>query len=130
MFNDLISKIKQLMSKLHDSLDYNNLNFEYVGLTRDVSFYGYMDSKEPFNAIRDSKIGFSKAKNKQNDFLSKLSNTKICRKTLEQEKIIISKNFPILDKKLLIFLKTLLKCYLMQITRLTKMRLREKNIKY
>ena len=118
------------MSKLHDSLDYNNLNFEYVGLTRDVSFYGYMDSKEPFNAIRDSKIGFSKAKNKQNDFLSKLSNIKICRKTLEQEKIIISKNFPILAKKLLIFLKTLLKCYLMQITRLTKMRLREKNIKY
>ena len=54
------------MSKLHNSVDYNNLNFEYVGLTRNVSFYGYMDSKELFNAIRDSKIGFSEAKNKQN----------------------------------------------------------------
>ena len=38
IFNDLINKRKELMSKLHDSIDYNNLNFEYVGLTRDVSF--------------------------------------------------------------------------------------------
>ena len=76
------------MSKLHNSVDYNNLNFEYVGLTRNVSFYGYMDSKELFNAIRDSKIGFSEAKNKQNQFLSNLSNIKIGRKTLERERII------------------------------------------
>ena len=47
-----------------------------------------MDSKELFNAIRDSKIGFSEAKNKQNEFLNKLSNIKIGRKTLEQERII------------------------------------------
>ena len=47
-----------------------------------------MDSKECFNAIRDNKIGFSEAKNKQNDFLSKLTNIKIGRKTLEQEKVI------------------------------------------
>ena len=66
------------MSKLHDSVDYNN--FEYVGPTRDdVNFCGYMDSKELFNAIRDSKTGFSEAKNKQNEFLSKLSNIKILR---------------------------------------------------
>ena len=53
------------MNKLYDSVDYNNLKFEYVGPTEDVSFYEYMDSKEFFNAIRDNKIGFSKAKNKQ-----------------------------------------------------------------
>ena len=76
------------MNKLHDSVGYNNLNFEYVGLTRDVSFYGYMDSKELFNAIRDGKIGFRETKNKQNEFLNKLSNLKIGRKTLEQERII------------------------------------------
>ena len=80
--------------------------------------------------MRNSQIGFSEAKNKQNNFLNKLTNIKIGRKTLEQEKIIISKNFTILNKKLLIFLETLLKCYLMQITRLNKMRLREKDLKY
>ena len=76
------------MNKLYDSVDYNNLKFEYVGPTEDVSFYEYMDSKEFFNAIRNSQIGFSEAKNKQNEFLNKLTNIKIGRKTPEQEKII------------------------------------------
>ena len=86
IFNELISKRKELMNKLYDSVDYNNLKFEHVGSTKDVAFYEYMDSKEFFNAIRDNKIGFSEAKNKQNDFLNKLTNIKIGRKTLEQKK--------------------------------------------
>ena len=45
IFNDLINKRKELMSQLYDSVDYNNLKFEYVGPTRDVSFYEYRDSK-------------------------------------------------------------------------------------
>ena len=118
------------MNKLYDSVDYNNLKFDYVSRAKDVSFYEYMDSKELFKAIRSSQIGFSEAKNKQNEFLNKLTNIKIGRKTLEQEKIIISKDFTFLDKKLLIFLETILKCYLMQITRLNKMRLREQGLKY
>ena len=88
MFNELINKRKEIMSELYDSVDYNSLKFEYVGSTKDVRFYEYMDSKEFFNAITDNKIGFSEAKNKQNDFLNKLTNIKIGRKTLEQEKII------------------------------------------
>ena len=88
IFNKLINKRKKLMNKLYDSVDYNNLKFEYVSRANDVSSYGYMDSKELFNAIIDNKIGFSEAKNKQNDFLNKLTNTKIGRKTFEQEKII------------------------------------------
>ena len=76
------------MNKLYDNVDYNNLKFEYVGTTKDVSFYEYVDSRELFNAIRNSQIGFSEANNKQNEFLNKLSNIKIGRKTLEQEKII------------------------------------------
>ena len=76
------------MNKLYDSVDYNNLKSEYVGPTEDVSFYEYKNSKELFKAIRDNKIGFTEAKNKQNDFLNKLTNIKIGRKTLEQEKII------------------------------------------
>ena len=86
IFNDLINKRKELLNKLYDSVDYNNLKFEYVGSTEDVTFYEYMDSKELFNAIRDNKIEFSEAKNKQNNFVNKLTNIKIGRKTLEQEK--------------------------------------------
>ena len=44
IFNDLINKIK-IMSELHDSIYYNNLKFDYVGPTKDVSFYEYTDSK-------------------------------------------------------------------------------------
>ena len=91
MFIELISKRKELMNKLYDSVDYNNLKFEYVGPScKDVSFYEYRNSKELFNAIRDGKIGFSVVKNKKNDFLNKLTNIRIGRKTLEQEKIIIN----------------------------------------
>ena len=88
IFNELISKRKELMNKSYDSVDYNILKFEYVVSTEDGGFYECMDSKELFNAIRDNKIGFSETKNRQSDFLNKLTNIKIDRKTLEQEKII------------------------------------------
>ena len=81
IFNELINKRKELMNKLYDSVDYNNLKFEYVGPTKDVSFYEYMDSKELFNAIKNSQIKFSEAKNKQNEFLNKLSKIKIGKKS-------------------------------------------------
>ena len=50
------------MSELYDSVDYNNLKFEYVGHTKDVSFYEYTDSKELFNKTRDNRINFMKTK--------------------------------------------------------------------
>ena len=65
-----------------------------------MCFYEYRDSKELFKAIRSSQIGFSEAKNKQSDFFNKLTNIKIGRKSPEQEKITISKNFIILNKEL------------------------------
>ena len=37
------------MSKLYDSVDHNNLKFEYVGPIKVVSFYKYMGSKELFS---------------------------------------------------------------------------------
>ena len=52
IFDDLINKRKGLMKELYDSVDYNNLKFEFVGPTKDVSFYEYMDSKELFNTIK------------------------------------------------------------------------------
>ena len=65
------------MNDLQDSVDY-----------KDLKFYEYRDSKELFNAIKNSQIKFSDAKNKQNEFLNKLSNIKIGKKTPEQKEII------------------------------------------
>ena len=113
------------MGELYDSVDYNNLKFEYVGLTKDVSFYEYMNSKELFNAIKNTQIKFSDAKNKRNVFLNKLNNIKIGKKRL-----ITSKNFTILEEKLLIFLEIILKCYLMLIMIQNKMKPKEKDLKY
>ena len=119
------------MSELHDSVDYNNLRFEYVDHPKDVSFCEYMNSKELFNAIKNNQIKFSEIKNKPNQFLNKLSNVKIGKKTTEQKNIINNlENFTILEKKLLIFLETILKCCLMLITMQNKMKLRGQDLKY
>ena len=64
MFNDLINKRKKELSELHDSVDYNNLKFEYIGPTKDLSFYEYMDSKNLFNSIKINQIKFGEVKNK------------------------------------------------------------------
>ena len=50
-----------------------------------------MDSKELVNALKNTRIKFSDARNSQNEFLAKLSNIKIGRKTLEQEKTFLEK---------------------------------------
>ena len=39
IFNELINKRKKIMSEFYDSVDYNNLKFEYVGSNKDVRFY-------------------------------------------------------------------------------------------
>ena len=88
IFNELIKKRKDLMKELHDCVDYNNLKFEYVGHTEDVSFYEYKDSKELFNATKDNQINFDDAVKRQNEFLNKLSYIKIGKKTLEQRETI------------------------------------------
>ena len=88
IFDDLVNKRKEIMSELYNSVDYNNLHFEYVGPTEDVSFYEYMDPSGLFDTIRNSRIKFSEVKNKLKEFLNKLSNIKIGKKTPEQKKVI------------------------------------------
>ena len=56
IFNELFNKRKELMRELHDSVDYNNLKFEYVGAAKNVSFCEYMDSRERLNSIKDNQI--------------------------------------------------------------------------
>ena len=92
IFHDLINKRKTIMSEFYDSVDYNNLKFEYVGPTKDVGFYEYMDSKELFNKIKNNQIKFSEVKNKQNEFLNKLTNRKIGKKTAYQKEVIDNLN--------------------------------------
>ena len=85
IFNDLINKNKIIiiiiiiMSELHDNVDYN-LKFEYVGPTKDVIFYEYMDSKELFDKIKNNQIKFGEVKNEQNNFLKKLNEVKMGKK--------------------------------------------------
>ena len=69
------------MSELYDSVDYNNSKFEYVGPTDDVSFNEYTNSKEPFNVTKNNQIRLDEAIKKQDEFLNKLSNIKIGKKT-------------------------------------------------
>ena len=52
---------KERIKKLYDSVDYNNLKFEYIGTTKDVSFYEYKNSKELFTAIKTNQINFDDA---------------------------------------------------------------------
>ena len=56
------------MNELYESVDYNDLKFEYVGPTKDVSFYEYMDSKELFNEIKNNEISFDDAQKRQKNF--------------------------------------------------------------
>ena len=70
------------------SVDCNNLKFEYVGPTKSISFDEYKDSKELFNAIKNSQIRFSEAKNKQNEFLNKLNEAKFGKRTPKQKEVI------------------------------------------
>ena len=132
IFNELINKRKDLMKKLHDEVDYKSLNFKYVDKKNDdVSFYGYKNSKELFNIIKNNQINFDDALKRQNEFLNKLNNIKIGNKNLEQKKwLIILKNFIFLEKRFLIFLETMEKWFLMQPTNQNKMKLREKDLKY
>ena len=128
---NLLMKEKKIMSKLYDSVDYSNLKFEYVGPTKDVSLYEYKDSKELFNAIKNNQIKFSEVKNKQNEFLNKLPNIKIGKKTIKQKETINNlEKFYKSREKVINFLETILKCYLMLITIQNIGKMRGKDLRY
>ena len=88
IFNDLVSKRKSIMNEFYESVDYNNLKFEYEGPTKDVSFYEYIDSRELFDKIKNNQIRFDDALKRQKEFLKKLSEIKMSKKTTEQKEMI------------------------------------------
>ena len=119
------------MNKLYDSVDYNNLKSEHMTKAKDVSFYEYRDSKERLNAIRDGKIGFSEAKNKQDQFLSKLTNIKTGKKTLEQKEVINNiERFYISRQEVFNFFRDFTEIISDSDYKAKKMRLREQGLKY
>ena len=86
IFDDLINKRKGLMKELYNSVDYNNLKFEFAGPTKDVSFYEYIDSKEFVNAIKNNQINFDDVLKKQNELLNKIIHVKIDKKLIFKKK--------------------------------------------
>ena len=89
-----------------------------------------MDSKQLFNKITNNRIKFSEVKKKQKDFIKKLNEVKIGKKTDEQKKVIDNLNkFYNSREEVIIFLETILKCYLMLITMQNKTKLREQDLK-
>ena len=76
------------MNELYESINKNKLYFEYVGNTKDVSFYQYIDSKELFDEIKDNQLRFDDALKKQKELLKKINKVEMDRKIFEQEKVI------------------------------------------
>ena len=63
------------MSELYDSVDYNNLRF-----------YEYKNYKELLSAIKNNQIKLSEVQNKHNNFLKKLNEVKMGKKTDDKKK--------------------------------------------
>ena len=57
------------MNELYESVNKNKLYFGYVGNTKDVSFYEYMDSKELFDEIKNNRLRFDDALENRRSYL-------------------------------------------------------------
>ena len=87
--------------------------------------------KNFFNAIKNDQIKFSEVKNRQNEFLNKLSNIKIGKKTTKQKEVINNlEKFYTSREKAINFFRDYIEMLSMQITMREKMKLMEKYLKY
>ena len=71
------------MNDLYEIVDKNKLKFEYIGNTKDVSFYEYMDSKELFDKIKNKQLKFDDTTKKREKLLNKINKVKVSRKSHE-----------------------------------------------
>ena len=76
------------MNELYGSVDKNNLKFDYVGPTEDVSFYKHIDFKELFSEIKNNRLKFDDAVKRQKELLKKINEVKIGKRPLEQKEVI------------------------------------------
>ena len=101
-----------MINKLYESVDYNNLKFEDVSFTKDVSFYEFMNFKELFDRIKNNQIMFNETIEKQKLFLNELNNVKIGKKTFEQKEMITNlENFYKSREEVFNFFKDYIKMY-------------------
>ena len=49
------------MNELYESVNMNKSYFEYVGPTKNVNFYEYMDFKEPFDKLKNGQLKYDNA---------------------------------------------------------------------
>ena len=61
IFNDTINKRKKIMNELYEKVDKNKLYFKYIGPTKDISFYEYMDSKKLFDETKNNRLRIDEA---------------------------------------------------------------------
>ena len=52
---------------MYESVNLNNSYFNYVGNTKDVIFYEYMDSKELFSKIKNNQLKFGDVRQKSSE---------------------------------------------------------------
>ena len=98
------------MNELYDNVDYDNIKFEYIGPTKDASFYEYRNSKELLNAMKNNQIKFDDTLKIRKELLNKISDAKQVKKLPNKKKrLIILINFTIPEMKFSIFLETVLK---------------------
>ena len=71
------------MNDLYEIVDKNKLKFEYIGNTKDVSFYEYMDSKERFDKIKNKQLKFDDTTKKREKLLNKINKVKVSRESHE-----------------------------------------------
>ena len=112
IFDDLVKEKMSMINKLYESVDYNNLKFENVSFTKDVSFYEFMNFKELFDRIKNNQIMFNETIEKQKLFLNELNNVKIGKKTSEQKEMISNlENFYKSVEEVFNFFKDYIKMY-------------------
>ena len=98
------------MNELYDNVDYDNIKFEYIGPTKDASFYQYRNSKELLNAMKNNQIKFDDTLKIRKELLNKISDAKQVKKLPNKKKRLINLiNFTIPEMKFSIFLETILK---------------------
>ena len=83
IFNNLFNKRKNLINELYNAILTNKLYFEYEGLTKNVNVYEYMNPKELFDKLRNVQVKYDDVLKRQEEFLRKLDEVKIVRKTDE-----------------------------------------------
>ena len=88
IFNDLFNKRKNIRNELYNAVVTNKLYFEYEGLTKTVNLFEYMDRKKHFDQLKNGQVKYDDVLKRQEEFLKKLNEAKIGRKTDDQKEVI------------------------------------------